>query len=259
MNRLIVPICALALVGAPDALAQRKVVLKHLKHIVLDPGHGGDNKGTAGAHGVYEKLLTLPIALELEKLLLRRTTARVTLTRRADVSLGLRERTHLANAAKADLFLSIHLNSSPRAEAHGLEVYFLSLEAADEEIARIVAREDGAEQHPVAAAPSTSPAPLGVEQILRDARMHGAHRDAERVADAVLQSLHRTLRAPRRGVFQAPFGVLKAAEMPAVVAEVGFLSHAEEGKKLLKAAYRKKIARALFEAIVALDKTLVRR
>ena len=267
MSRLAPWLCFCALVASlSPTTASAKTRLRHLRHIVLDPGHGGENPGTSSADGVHEKTLTLPIALELERLLLRHTDAKVTLTRREDTGLGLRDRARVGNEAGGDLFLSIHLNASPKPEAHGLEVYFLSPEATTEEVRRLVAREEGAHpattgtpvNHP-AGAPGTQTPPSGLDRILAEASRVGAHRDAELVAGVILDTLHTELRAPRRGVFQAPFGVLKEANMPAVVVEVGFLSHAIEGKKLLTAAYQKKVAKGLYRALLALDKKLVRR
>ena len=127
-----------------------------------------------------------------------------------------------------------------------------------EEIAAVVHREEAGEHDPEAEEkkPGEEPKKLGVEAVLKDATLHRAHEDAEVVAEALLQGLHKRTRAPRRGVFQAPFGVLKEAAMPAVVVEVGFLSHAEEGKKLLDKKYQRKIARGIADAIIALDRKL---
>ncbi|MFT5432098.1 MAG: N-acetylmuramoyl-L-alanine amidase [Myxococcota bacterium] len=244
----------------PEASAQRR--MKRLKHIVIDPGHGGTNQGTPGAHGVFEKYVTLPLSLAIEKELKRRSNATVTLTRRTDTFLGLRERTRIANEAEADLFLSIHCNAGSRPEAHGIEVYFLSHDAASEEIAEMVNREEAGDvdrHDPVPAPKDGEREKLSVEQVIKDATMFRAHEQAEAVAESILDGLHRRTKAPRRGVMQAPFGVLKEAMMPAVVIEVGFLSHAEEGKKLLDPKYQKKIARGIVDALVKLDRALGKR
>ena len=232
--------------------AEAKVRLRSLHHIAIDPGHGGQNHGTAGSQGVWEKVLTLPIALKLEALLLARTDARVTMTRRDDSSLGLRERTRIANKAGADLFLSIHLNAGLEPDAHGVEVYFLSADVATGEIAKLVLREEP--QGP--GAPSRERTPLSLDQMLADAQLAKAHADSELVAEVILDSLHRVLGSPRRGVFQAPFGVLLEAQMPAVVVEVGFLSHPIEGKRLTKAPYQRNVALAIYQAILTLDREL---
>lgn len=245
---------ALALTVACTASAKRP--MKHLKHIVLDPGHGGSNTGTPGAHGVYEKYLTLPIALKVEALLRKHTKAKVTLTRRSDTFVGLRERTRIANKTKGDLLLSIHCNASLREGANGLEVYFLSNESSTEEIARHVAREQEGHHAAAAGAPAASPPPDSVMQLIAEAEMHRAHQDAEQAAVIMLDKLHKRLKAPRRGVFQAPFAVLKEAQMPALVVEVGFLTHKREGKRLLTEKYQNKIAAGIYEAIIDLDSKL---
>lgn len=254
-------LCTLTLTAGVPAEAKKKHKMTHLKRVVLDPGHGGKNMGTPGAHGIHEKFLTLPITLHLEKLLVAGTDAKVTLTRRADVHIGLRERTRIANAAKGDIFFSIHLNSSPRAAANGVQVYFLSPDAADEEIERLVAREeaDDDDHHGPAGGPNESKTPFSIDQILKDAQLYRAHKQAELVAGVTLDTMHKVMKAPRRGVHQAPFGVLKEAEMPAVVVEVGFLTHAIEGKKLTTTAYQRKIAKSLYKALITLDKRLTPR
>ena len=240
-------------------LAQRK--MRHIRHVVLDPGHGGTNFGTPGVHDVNEKYLTLPIALKVEQMLRKSTNTKVSLTRRSDVFVGLRERTRIANEGKADLLLSIHCNASLRPAAHGIEIYFLSSNSANEEIARLVSREQEghATSHSHVNVPTRQAAPLSLEQVLQDAQMYQSHADAELVAEVLLDKLHKRLKAPRRGVFQAPFGVLKEATMPAVVVEVGFLSNQTEGKKLLTEAYQRKIAQGIFDAIITLDAKLALR
>ncbi len=249
-----------AFLAAPTADAKpRRRAMSTLRHIVIDAGHGGHNLGTPGAHGVHEKYVTLPIAKQLAALLKNHTNAKVTMTRTADEFVGLRERTRMANAANGDVLLSIHCNASPNPMARGLEVYFLSAGSASEEIARLVGWEDGAAPSKAAGAPARTKAPSTLDKIIQDAKMHRAHERAEVLAEVILDELHVTLRAPRRGVMQAPFAVLKEAEMPAIVVEVGFLSHAEEGRRLLTADYQKRVAVGLYRALVALDKRMKRR
>jgi N-acetylmuramoyl-L-alanine amidase len=242
--------------ASSHALAQRK--MRHIHHLVMDPGHGGANFGTPGAHGVNEKYLTLSIALKVEEMLRKATDIKVSLTRRSDTFVSLRDRTRMANEVQADLLLSIHCNASLRAGAHGIEVYFLSANSASEEIARLVSREqDGHATGTTGyAAKVKQAAPLSLDQVIQDAQMYQSHADAELVAETILDKLHKTLKSPRRGVFQAPFGVLKEAQMPAVVIEVGYLTHHKEGKKLLKSSYQRLIARGIFDAIIAVDAKL---
>jgi N-acetylmuramoyl-L-alanine amidase len=261
--RYLVAVLALCLLATPsDAKRKRKrkKQLRHLKHVVLDPGHGGTNPGTPGAHGVFEKYVTLPIALAIESELKRRTNAKVTLTRRDDRFIGLSERAELANRVGGDIFLSIHCNASASGAGQGVEVYFLSAESAKGEIAKLVAREDlGAEAVPQKANNATATNKdnvFSVDQVLKDAAMYKSHEHSQLVAERISSALGGTLKAKNRGVFQAPFGVLKRTQMPAVVVEVGYLSHPVEGKKLLNTRYQRRIAKAIVKAIVSLEKTL---
>ncbi len=252
------PICLLVLtLAAPLSARPPKRKLGTLKHIVVDPGHGGHNMGTPGAHGKHEKYVTLPIANRLRTLLTKHSNAKVTMTRHGDEFVGLRERTRIANKVGGDILLSIHCNASPNPLAHGLEVYFLSAESSSAEITRLVGWED--QEAGKAAGPARSKAPSALDKVLRDAQMHRAHEQAEALAEIILDELHVTLRAPRRGVMQAPFAVLKEAQMPAVVVEVGFLTHAEEGKSLLTPEYQNRIALGIYRALLKLDKRLKRR
>jgi N-acetylmuramoyl-L-alanine amidase len=242
----------------PTGSVNAKVRLRNVVHIALDPGHGGYQPGTIGVTGTYEKHLTLPISLEVERLLRKYTNARVTLTRRTDKHVGLRERTRIANDVQADLFLSIHCNASHNKRSHGVETYFLAYDSASTEITKLVAREESSNGRPGAAAPSHHVPPNLLDKIINETQRYGAHTDSEKVAEIMLRHLRRHLKARRRGVFQAPFAVLKEAEMPAIVVEVGFLSHPVEGKKLTQHEYQKKVARAIYKAILELDRTLVR-
>ena len=242
----------------PTGLVNAKIHLRNVVHIALDPGHGGFQPGTIGVTGTYEKHLTLPISLEVERLLRKYTNARVTLTHHTDKFVGLRERTRIANDVQADLFLSIHCNASHNKSSHGVETYFLAYDSANTEITKLVAREEAANGRPGAAAPAHRAAPNLLDKIINETQRYGAHTDSEKVADVMLRQLRRNLKAKRRGVFQAPFAVLKEAKMPAIVVEVGFLSHPVEGKKLTQKKYQKKVARAIYMAILELDHELVR-
>ncbi|MBT9555632.1 MAG: N-acetylmuramoyl-L-alanine amidase [Myxococcales bacterium] len=260
-------VALVSVVGAPmDGFAKTK--LKQIRHIVLDPGHGGTNPGAPSVTGVYEKYITLPIALEIERQLRDATDVNVTLTRRGDTSIGLRERTRLANEAGGDLLISIHCNSSENPEANGLEVYFLDPDAAVTEFESLVEREERgeADAHAPSAQPPTTPepksegekAPLSIDQVLLDASFYKSHERSEILAGTLLDTIHKVAKIPRRKVRQAAFAVLKEARMPAVVLEVGYLSHASEGKKLIDPKYQEIIARGVVKALIAYDKTVPR-
>lgn len=253
---LIAAVVALGL--APEAAAAPKpkppTQMKVLRRIVLDPGHGGENTGCMGFHGVFEKFLTLQIAERAEKILRERTDAEVFLTRRRDEDFGLRERANYARQVQGDVFVSIHLNASLGGQAHGIETYFLSATASTDEIATLVAREEEA----------VAPAPVGatvddvkraaLDAILFDAQLGAAHQLSERLADLLQTKLLGAVPGTaNRGVKQAPFAVLKEATVPAVVVECGFLTNEQEGTSLLLDAHQERIAQAIADALVALD------
>jgi N-acetylmuramoyl-L-alanine amidase len=214
--------------------------------VVLDPGHGGSKEGAVSADGVREKDVALKLARAL-KTELEKSSVKVLLTREGDFDLGLAERMKIANDAGADLFVSIHLNSFPpkaRKRVHGVETYFLSTEATEEQ-ARRVAEAENAE-----AGPQQGPTD-DLAFILSDLARTEAHRDSSKLAYLVHQHMVADLGANDRGVHQAPFIVLMGAQMPAILAEVGFLSHPDESKLLVDHAHQKKIVRSLAAGIVS--------
>ncbi|HEX5759548.1 MAG TPA: N-acetylmuramoyl-L-alanine amidase [Thermoanaerobaculia bacterium] len=220
-----------------------------IRTIVLDPGHGGAETGAVGPGGTAEKDLTLQLAQSLADRLASRLGVRVILTRTADASLPLATRTAIANQNKGDLFVSIHLNSSRGAGAHGAETYFLSAQATDARAARAAAAEN--------AAAAGAPTPSGGEEdplydlqlILWDLAQSHHLAESQRFAGLVQQELNTALALRDRGVKQAPFRVLVGAAMPAVLVELGFLSNPEEEKKLGDAAYRAELVDALARAV----------
>ena len=225
--------------------------MRRIKTVVIDPGHGGDNLGALGVHGIYEKVIVLDIARRVERRLQERTDARVYLTRRDDRAVGLRERTRFANQVGADVFVSIHCNSEEGHRAHGVETFFLSAEASDEEAAKLVAFEN---QRLEEAEEPVDDDDREVALLLKDLALHAAHQDAEELAATVQERLVGRTKTRSRGVKQAPFAVLKEAEMPAVVVEVGFLSHPDEAQRLLDEDRQEGIARAIVDALIAFDR-----
>lgn len=213
--------------------------------LVIDPGHGGKDPGAVGVGGLQEKDVTLAIALELADLLRRDGVWDVKLTRDWDRTVSLEERTAIANAFGADLFVSIHANASPNREARGIETYYLD-RASDRAARRLAARENaGAE---VAAAE--------MEHILADVVVQSKLRDSRRLAEAVQGALVGHLSAARRGVRdlgvkRGPFYVLTGAFMPSVLVEVAFLSHPEEARWLRDPAFRRETAKALARGLGA--------
>lgn len=216
-----------------------------LRTIVLDPGHGGEETGAISEGGLVEKDLTLWFANALARRLERRLPVNVLLTRDADYDVPLDSRTAFANQQKADLFISLHLNSWFGRGAHGAETYFLSRSATDERAAESAARENQA-----VAAPAGGDPELGLELILWDLAQSHHLSESQRFANLVQEELNDSLGLADRGVKQAPFRVLVGASMPSVVVELGFLSNPSEAAKLQDPAYRGELVSALVRAIV---------
>lgn len=214
-----------------------------VSRIVIDPGHGGPDPG-AQANGVTEAEVVLDIALRLEKLLLEQPGFEVVLTRRKNVAVPLERRTAIANEERADLFLSIHANSSPRRETAGVETYFLNL-ATNPQAEAVAARENAASSHSMHTLP----------QLVRAITNNNKIAESRELAGTVQASLVRRLKARNSsfqdlGVKQAPFVVLIGAQMPSVLAEVAFLTNRAEAALLKQPAYRQQVAQALCDAIL---------
>jgi N-acetylmuramoyl-L-alanine amidase len=230
--------------AAPGAAAE---TAPGIHTIVVDPGHGGTETGAIGPSGVAEKELTLLLARELESRL-SRLGVRVVLTRTEDATLPLDTRAAIANQNKADLFISVHLNSSLGSGAHGTETYFLSAEASDAKAAKAAA----AENAPSAVAPppgDTKEEVKDLELILWDLAQTRHLAESQRFATLIQGELNEALQLKDRGVKQAPFRVLNGAEMPAVLVELGFISNPDEEKKLQDATYRGELVDALSRAV----------
>jgi N-acetylmuramoyl-L-alanine amidase len=222
---------------------------------VVDPGHGGEQEGASGPGGLREKQLTLQIARRVARRL-ERLGGQVILTRLGDQTVPLAQRAALATARKADLFLSIHLNSMPgpgKARTRGVETYFLSADASDASAKAVAARENadrlaGEEKDP------DDPV-AGILDSLGDAE---ALEESSRLAYAIHDRLVKRVRAEDRGVKQAPFYVLAGARMAAVLVEVGFLSHPQEARRLAQGAYQDEVAAGIAEGVAAWRKEMKR-
>jgi N-acetylmuramoyl-L-alanine amidase len=220
-----------------------------VSRIVIDPGHGGRDPGTP-AKGLTEAALTLDVALRLEKLLQKELGVEVVLTRRTDVYIPLEERTAIANRHNADLFLSIHANSSRNTSAKGIETYFLSF-ASSPEAEAVAARENSASEREMHQLPD----------IIRAITLNNKLDESRDLAGMVQDSLVGTLRKSNkdvrsRGVKKAPFVVLIGAAMPSVLAEISFITNKQELQLLKTGAYKDRIAQALYAAVLRYRKSL---
>lgn len=215
-----------------------------VRTIVLDPGHGGKEVGAIGANGLQEKDATLAITRKLADRLQRDLGVRVILTRNDDALISLEQRTMLANQHQADLFLSIHMNAALVKDARGAETYFLSLEASDELARRAAERENASN-----GSTPTSTADSDLRLILWDLAQQEYLKESSRLAELVQDEMNTMSGIQNRGVKQAPFKVLLGATMPAALVEVGFISNAEEEKKLNDEAFQNQVAETLSRAI----------
>jgi N-acetylmuramoyl-L-alanine amidase len=216
--------------------------------VMIDPGHGGYDPGTQSSAGVAEKDLALQIATRL-KAALEARGIRAELTRSTDVFISLAERTRIANSAGADLFVSIHLNSSPNPDTTGIEVYYLN-NTTDRATIRLARMENGGADG--YGAPDAS----NLNYILTDLRQNykaseavslAKMIDAQTVADL---DAGLGLNVNALGAKMGPFYVLVGAHMPAVLVECGFMSNAAEADRLASAQYQDVMAGAIATAVV---------
>ena len=218
--------------------------------VVIDPGHGGHDQGTEGVHGLQEKDLVLDVAKRVGKLIEDRMAAEVIYTRTDDTFIPLEGRTALANERKADLFLSIHANSSPVAHVSGVETYYLNF-AVSKDAMDVASRENATSQKSI----------FDLQDIVQKITLHDKAEESKefagRVQTALYQFSARSFPAEKnRGVRKAPFVVLIGATMPSVLAEIGFLSNPREEALLKKSDYRQKLAEALYRGISHYAETL---
>ena len=220
-----------------------------VSRIVIDPGHGGRDPGTV-AKGLTEAALTLDVALRLEKLLQKELGVEVVLTRRTDVYVPLEERTAIANRQNADLFLSIHANSSGSDSARGIETYFLSF-ASSPEAEAVAARENSASEREMHQLPDI------IKAIALNNKLDESRDLAGMVQESLVSNLRKTNRDIRsRGVKKAPFVVLIGAAMPSVLAEISFITNRQELQLLKTASYKDKIAQSLYAAVLRYRRSL---
>jgi N-acetylmuramoyl-L-alanine amidase len=222
-----------------------------VRKIVVDPGHGGKDAGTSTPSGLAEKAVTLDIGLRLRHLL-EEAAFEVVMTRDKDEAVPLRQRTALANAQGADLFVSIHLNWIGQGQGRGMETYYLG-PTEDPELLQLTARENRDSGYVLA----------DFRKLLDHIYLAVRRDESRRLAESVQRTLVTVLRQKHptvvnRGVKTAPFTVLMGTEMPAILAEVACLSHPEEARLLATPQYRQDIAQALSQGIRAYAQALNR-
>jgi N-acetylmuramoyl-L-alanine amidase len=211
--------------------------------IVIDPGHGGHDQGTQGVKGLLEKDLVLDVSQRLGKLIEERLNAEVIFTRTDDTFIPLEGRTALANEKKADLFLSIHANSSPYPRVAGVETFYLNFTDSREAL-DVASRENATSQKSISDLQDLT------HKIALHEKLDESREFASRMQTALYSfTSHNVAGEQNRGVKKAPFVVLIGANMPSVLCEIGFVTNAREEALLRKSDYRQKLAEALYRGL----------
>jgi N-acetylmuramoyl-L-alanine amidase len=211
--------------------------------IVIDPGHGGHDTGTIGPNGLEEKDLVLEVGRRLGKLLETRLGAEVVYTRKNDTFIPLETRTAIANQQRADLFISIHANSSHDPAARGVETYYLNFTSSPEAL-EVAARENAVSEKSI----------YELQDLVKKIALKEKIEESREFAGNVQESLHSGLAAKSpgirdRGVKKAPFIVLIGANMPSILAEISFVSNPADEHRLETSEYRQRIAESLYRGI----------
>lgn len=230
----------------PTASGERsltRVLGLKIGKIVIDPGHGGHDTGTIGPNGLEEKNLVLDVSRRLGKLLQTRLGAEVIFTRKDDTFIPLETRTAIANQEGADLFVSVHANSSHDPDARGVETYYLNFTSSPDAL-EVAARENAVSEKSI----------HELQDLVKKIALKEKIDESQEFAGDVQSSLHSGLAAKNpgerdRGVKKAPFIVLIGANMPSILAEISFVSNPGDERRLETSDYRQKIAESLYRGI----------
>jgi N-acetylmuramoyl-L-alanine amidase len=228
-----------------QATLTRTLGLK-IGRIVIDAGHGGHDTGTIGPTGLMEKDLCLDVALRLGKIIQQRLPgADVVYTRSDDTFVPLEERTHIANEAKADLFISIHANSSHDHGARGIETYYLNLKGSPDAM-EVASRENATAQESVHDLEDL------VKKIARSEKIDESREFAADIQDSLSKRIQKQYKPVKdRGVRKAPFVVLIGADMPSILTEISFLSNPADEQLLKKPDHRQRVAEGLYQGVAS--------
>jgi N-acetylmuramoyl-L-alanine amidase len=218
-----------------------------IRTIVIDPGHGGLEVGAKGKFGALEKDVTLAISQKLKAVIERNLAFHVELTRDKDIDVSLEDRASIANNNRAELFISIHANSSYRRNANGSETFFLSLNASDEEARRLAYLENNAADLD---RPIDNGSQDEIMMILWDMAQSAYLKQSQRLAEIIQDELNSLLGTKDRGIKQAPFKVLTGVACPAVLVEVAFISNPQEERELVREDFQQNVAQAVYRGLV---------
>jgi len=225
--------------GAPEPSPRR-----HRVRVMIDPGHGGKDSGAVGPTGLREKDVVLAIGRMVREKLSRTGEYDVRMTRDTDAFIPLEERTAMANKARSDVFVSLHINASRNRQAEGISTYVLSRGASNREDLELAARENGV---PVR---KLSEVKFIIDDMFTGARKNESLRLAKTVNDSIVRNVSTRFSGVQNlGLKQAPFYVLVGARMTAVLVESSFISNGREEARLREPAYLERIADGVVEAV----------
>jgi len=214
-----------------------------IKNIIIDPGHGGKDPGAIGINGLREKDIVLKVAKMVAEIVRREIGANIILTRDRDVFVRLEERTAIANTKDGDLFVSIHANSAPNRRAHGVETYYLSMASTKEE-RRVAALENSTSTNRISDLKD-------ILKIMQGSKIEESARLAAIVQSSMIKGLGKKYKKiGDHGIKKAPFVVLIGAQMPAVLAEIAFMSNKTDAKRLKSDTYLRDVAQQISHGII---------
>lgn len=222
---------------------EKKAALPGIRKVVLDPGHGGKDPGAIGPGGVAEKDIVLSVAQRLAAKLRKEMGIEVVLTRNDDSYVSLEDRTAIANAEEADIFISLHMNASPNPASRGLETYYLD-NTNDEAAIRLAARENGMSRQQI------SDLQFILSDLTQNMKLEDSITLAHRLHGALVGRMSTKMSDIRDlGVKKALFYVLVGARMPSVLVELFFITNRIEAKAMSQDKYQEAVVNSLFEGI----------
>jgi len=228
-----------------DIIPKEKEISKTAKVIVLDAGHGGQDPGAIGPHGLKEKDINLAIVLYLEQLFKKDKNYKVILTRDDDTFVPLVERANIANKNKADLFISVHCNANMKRTTSGFEIYFLSENASDTEAISTAQLENSV----VALEDKSDEKKTVLQNMLWSMVVNEYINESSELSSFVIAEASGRLKIPSRGIKQANFCVLRGTQMPSVLVETAYISNYTEESKLKNSSFQKSAADSIYEGV----------
>ena len=240
---MMLPVAARAEAGR---IPTRHAVPRVTPLVVLDPGHGGKDPGAIGVSGTYEKHIAMAAATELARQLASTGRFRVAMTRQDDVFIPLEDRVTIAQDHGAALFISMHADAVLDHGVQGASVYTLAGTASDAQSAALAVRENAADRY---AGPEAAGMPPHIAEILASLVRHETRVGSAHVQQHIVASLGQDLPLLENPARHAAFAVLKAADIPSVLVEMGFMSNRQDEAALRQQGHRAMVARSICRAV----------